>query len=33
MAELNWALFVSGMVVGGLLSYSVCELIFPVQKK
>jgi hypothetical protein len=33
MAELNWGLFVAGMFVGGLLSYSVCELIFPVKGK
>lgn len=29
MNDLNWELFIVGMLVGGFLSYSLCELIFP----
>lgn len=32
MAELNWGLFVTGMVVGGLMCYSICEYLFPISK-
>lgn len=31
MAELNWGLFVTGMVVGAILCYSVCNLLFPIK--
>jgi len=32
MADYNWELFIVGMLVGGFLSYSVCELVFPDRK-
>lgn len=32
MADLNWELFVVGMFVGGLLSFSICELLIPTGK-
>jgi hypothetical protein len=31
MAELNWGLFVVGIVIGFVLCYSICEMIFPVK--
>lgn len=33
MAELNWGLFVGGMIVGGFLCYSICDMIFPIKEE
>jgi len=34
MAEyINWGVFFAGVIVGGVLVYSVCELIFSIKEK
>jgi hypothetical protein len=30
---INWYVFFAGMFIGGISVYSVCELLFPVNKK
>lgn len=30
--HMTWELFVGGMIVGGFLAYSICDLIFPIMK-
>ena len=32
MVDLNWGLFVCGLVVGFIMCYSICDMIFPISK-
>ena len=32
MEDINWLLFVGGMVIGFVLCYSICDVIFPIMR-
>ena len=32
MDDLNWLLFVGGLIVGFVMCYSICDMIFPISK-